>query len=308
MTGPLTDTLTNAAWPDAGAIALSILIPFYKDDPRALLKRLGAQADPGVELIAFDDGRPDPALNEQVGAAIRGLTAPGALLTSRVNRGRAAARNRLARAARGRWLVFLDADMDPGPDFLVRWRLALDSTPLDAVFGGYRAGAPSRETRVHARLAALSDPVDAAARARIGASAVCSSNLAVRADVFQAVPFEESYTGWGWEDVDWALTAARRFKLGHIDNPADHAGLETVPGLIAKFARSGENLARLLQRHPDYAARPGARLALMLARLRAGWLAQIIGAGAARAPLPERVRVIGLKLFRAGAGAKALRP
>lgn len=306
MTGPLTETLTNTAWTNADESVLSVLIPFYKDDPRALLDRLSDQACDGVELIAFDDGRPDAALNDQVGEHIRGLAAPATLLTSRINRGRSGARNRLAGAARGRWLLFLDADMEPGADFLVRWRLALDNTRLDGVFGGYRAGEPSAHTRVHARLAALSDPVDAAARSVIGASAVCSSNLAVRAEAFKAVPFEESYAGWGWEDVDWALSAAARFKLGHIDNPADHGGLETVPALLAKFSRSGGNFAKLLQRHPDYAARPGARMAIMLRRIRAGWLARLAGASAARAPLPDRVRVIGLKLYRAGVGAKAL--
>jgi len=306
MTGPLIESLMNTAWSQAPRARLSILIPFFKDDPQPLLHALAAQAMPGTEIILCDDGRPDAALNSAVAETVLSLETPALLLSSRVNRGRSAARNRMAQAARGVWVLFLDADMEPGPDFLRRWLLALENTSSDAVFGGYAPAAPTQETRVHARLAAASDPVDAAARSRIGATAVCSSNLAARRAVIASVPFHEDYAGWGWEDVDWALSAAQQFQLSHIDNPAAHAGLETVDDLLAKFSRSGENFARLLHRHPDYAARPGAQLARMLRRFRAAWFARITGAAVAKAPLPTRLRVIGLKLYRAGVNAAAL--
>jgi glycosyltransferase involved in cell wall biosynthesis len=306
MTGPLTETVANPSWEQAPCARLSILIPFFKDDPQPLLHALAAQAMPGTEIILCDDGRPDAALNSAVAETVLALETPVLLLSSRVNRGRSAARNRMAQAARGGWVLFLDADMEPGPDFLLRWLLALENTRADALFGGYAPAAPDRKTHVHARLAAASDPVDAAARVRIGATAVCSSNLAVRREVIASVPFHEDYAGWGWEDVDWALCAAQQFQLSHIDNPAAHAGLETVDELLAKFSRSGENFARLLHRHPDYAARPGARLARMLRGFRAAGLARFVGAAAARAPLPTRLRVIGLKLYRAGVNAAAL--
>ncbi len=129
----------------------------------------------------------------------------------------------------------------------------------------------------------------------------------MRADCFAAAPFDEAYCGWGWEDVDWALTAAQRFTLAHVDNPVRHGGLETVDRLLAKFAQSGPNFARLLARHPSYEDRPGARLARTVKRHHAGWLAKLAGGLAARIRyLPIRWRVLGLKLFRAGVAAKAL--
>ncbi|MCR9128354.1 MAG: glycosyltransferase [Alphaproteobacteria bacterium] len=307
MTGPMTETLHNAAWAQCQAVRLSVLIPFYNDDPRPLITALTTTLPEGVEILALDDGRPDHALNSLVASAVNDLKSPCALLTSRINRGRSAARNRLAQASRGAWLLFLDADMVPGPDFITRWLLAMENTGADALFGGYKPGVPTSDTRVHACLAAASDPADAAERSRIGATAVCSSNLAARREVLHTIPFEESYAGWGWEDVDWALSAAQQFRLGHIDNPASHAGLETVDELLSKFARSGENFARLLQRHPDYAARPGAKLALLLQRFRLGWAARLAGSTAARLPLPAHLRVLGLKLYRAGVGAKAVK-
>lgn len=306
MTGLMTEVHANEAFKLSGSIRLSVLIPFFKDDPRALIDQLARSAPAGVEIIAIDDGRPDASLSDAVLDTLHAQACPAALIVSRINRGRSAARNRLAQDARGDWLLFLDADMECGPDFLTRWLLALENTAAHGVFGGYAPAEPTSSTRIHAKLAEASDPADAAARLRIGATAVCSSNLAVRREFLDVAPFDESYSGWGWEDVDWALTAAQHFTLSHIDNPAAHAGLETVPQLLAKFARSGENFARLLRRHPDYAARPGARLTLMLHRFRLGWAARSVGTMAARTPLPDALRVLGLKLYRAGVGARAI--
>jgi len=145
-----------------------------------------------------------------------------------------------------------------------------------------------------------------AERAQEGAFAVCSSNLAVSAAAFATAAFDEGYTAWGWEDVDWALSFARHFALAHIDNPARHGGLETPDRLIEKFSRSGANFARLMERHPEYAARKGAQLALTLKRRGLTTAARIAGRTAALSPLPVKARVLGLKLYRAAIGAEAL--
>lgn len=306
MTGPLTELSPNAAWSRTGPVRLSILVPFFMDDPHPLMEALAHQAPEGLELILCDDGRPDADLSKAVADAVDALDMPAALIVSRLNRGRSATRNRLAKAARGDWLLFLDADMVISPGFLQRWLLAMENTGAHALFGGFTPAPPDPTTRVHAALAKAGDVHDAAQRAQIGAVAVCSSNLAVRRAVLDAVPFDEHYQGWGWEDVDWALSADARFILSHLDNPAAHGGLESVPALLAKFARSGPNFARLIQRHPRYAARPGARLALLVKRMRLGMLARLVGRRFALAPAPLRVRVLGLKLFRAGIAAREL--
>lgn len=306
MSGPLSETLTNTAYQGEAAIRLSVLIPFHRDNPCAQITTLAADAPAGVELIAFDDGRPDEALCEQVRACIMAVQTPAALIASRINLGRSGARNRLAMAARGDWLLFLDADMSVSPGFLTRWLEAIKHSSADALFGGYTPAQATAQTRLHAALARASDVHGAQRRNALGAAAVCSSNLAVRRHVMTECAFDEGYEGWGWEDVDWALSAQQRFTLGHIDNPAAHAGLETARALLDKFARSGPNFARLLKRHPAYASRPGARLALRIVKMRAAGPARMLGAAAARAPLPMALRVLGLKLYRAGVAAEAL--
>ncbi len=304
MSQPVKETLNEAAR-RAPTPLLSVLVPTYRDDPRPLLAALANDGSDEVEVVIYEDGAPDPDLSEALRAAALYATIPVRLITAPVNLGRSAARNRLGELARGGWLLFLDADMRPPGRFVTRWIDILAQTDADAVFGGYEPCAPSSpDTAVHAALAHASDVRSAVERNEIGAVAVCSSNLAVRRSFFAQVPFDEAYSGWGWEDVDWALRAAEAGRVAHADNPAGHGGLETVERLLAKFGAAGPNFARLLARHPDYAQRPGARLALTLRRWRLSDPARAAGAMIARfGLLPARVRALGLKLYRAAAAA-----
>ncbi len=307
MSAPVTRHLSNARWEALSSPRLSVLIPFHQDNPAQLVDTLARSQPGGVEIILFDDGVPDLQLNAALGEQVAALDVPVQLISSRVNHGRSGARNRLAKAARGTWLLFLDADMDISPDFLTRWITHTQTTSAGALFGGFEPVAPTASTRVHAALAEASDVHTAAERNQIGAVAVCSSNLAVRRDLFEQAPFDEGFSGWGWEDVDWALSASAKFDLDHVDNPARHGGLEPVGGLLKKFGQSGPNFARLLDRHPAYAQRPGAKLAKRVRDWRMAGPARIAGNLAARLPvLPVRIRVLGLKLFRAGIAAEAL--
>jgi hypothetical protein len=305
---PLIEEFANAAARGGvGAMRVSVLIPFHRDDPTALLHALAIQAPREVEIVLFDDGAPDPALNAAVRAAAASARPAVRVLTAKTNLGRSAARNRLAARARGAWLLFIDADMAIEDGFLSGWLAQIARTTAKAVFGGYQPAAPaSRSERLHAALAHASDVRDAQARSLIGAVAVCSSNLAVHAPAFAERPFDEGFSGWGWEDVDWALTFSKRFPVAHVDQPARHGGLESPPRLLAKFEKSGPNFARLMARHPDYAARKGARLALAIKRLGLIAAARPAGRAAALAPIPMRLRVAGVKLFRAAVAAQAL--
>jgi glycosyltransferase involved in cell wall biosynthesis len=302
----------NAASQEASAVALSVLIPFYRDDPadllRALAEQIGNARD--IEIVLHDDGEPDPELNAGLARILAAMSQPARLLTSTRNRGRSAGRNLLAAQARGEWLLYLDADMAPAsPAFLPAYRQVMASREADAAFGGYETAWPAQaDYRLHAALARNSDQHDALARTRIGATAYCSSNLLVRAEVMRQIPYDTGFAGWGWEDVDWAVRAAERFNLVHIDNPALHGGLQRVEVLLEKFRIGATNYRRLLDRHPGLARLPGARIARMLGRLpfQAG-LRGLWAALSRSAAVPMKLRVAALKLWRASWTAEAIR-
>ena len=68
----------NAAAREARAIRLSVLIPFYKDDPADLVRALAEQAGSAgdVEILLHDDGEPDPELNARLTRIIAAMTQP----------------------------------------------------------------------------------------------------------------------------------------------------------------------------------------------------------------------------------------
>jgi hypothetical protein len=105
------------------APAFSIVVPAYNAAATlpATLASIRAQQDPDHEVIVVDDGSAD-----DTGDVAERL---GATLVRQANSGPAAARNNGVRAARGRWLAFVDADDWLMPSYLVRMRGLLESRP-----------------------------------------------------------------------------------------------------------------------------------------------------------------------------------
>lgn len=296
--------MESPAWATA-APRLSVLIPFLRDDPVDLLTRLEAEAAVvagAVEVVLLDDGTRDAGLTARLEERLGHSALPARLITLDDNEGRSIGRNRLASAARGDWLLFLDSDMRPdAADFLQNW-LAQTHGPSAVVFGGFSLEQAPNEARfaVHKALSGHAECVAAAERAKQPEKYVYTSNLLVRRDVFEAEAFDPGFTGWGWEDVEWAMRVSRRFPVGHIDNPATHMGLDEVAALTAKYEQSAPNFARVVARHPDIvAAYPSYRLARVLKRLPGLSLARpMLKRAAATAWLPVKARALSLRLYR----------
>ena len=303
----------NPAWADAKP-ALSVLIPFLRDDPSDLLERLATEAGPlrgAVEIVLLDDGTGDAGLSARLAALLRDMSLPARLITLPANEGRAPGRNRLAAAARGGFLLFLDSDMRPdGPRFLQDWAALVRRDAPAVAFGGFSLAQAPTEARfaVHRALAARSECVPCEARARQPEKYVYTSNLLVRRDVFDAEAFDPGFTGWGWEDVEWAIRVARRFPVLHVDNPATHMGLDTVQALAGKYEQSAANFGRMAARHPAVvAAYPSFRAARLLRRLPAlPLLRGLLKRAAGAEGLPAGARAFALRLYRAALYAGAV--
>jgi glycosyltransferase involved in cell wall biosynthesis len=302
-------TVDNAAWADA-APKLSVLIPFFRDDPARLLAVLD-QARAPVEIVLLDDGSDDAALSALVAEIVRAMRIPTRFVRLLANEGRAAGRNRLAAEARTRHLLFLDSDMLPdAPDFLLRWLYLIDLENPAVAFGGFSLDQAPRTyaNAVHRALALRSDCAPASARQRTPEKYVFTSNLLIRRDVFDAEPFDIGFVGWGWEDVEWGMRVSRRHPICHFDNPATHLGLTPASAIAAKFEQSAANFARVVAAHADIVrSYPSYRLAKALKRapLRSIWRPWL-KAAALMDLAPAGPRAFALRLYRAALYAEAV--
>ena len=314
MNAPVQEwVLDNAAWARARP-TLSVLIPFLNDDPRRLIAALDTEAKAlkgKVELVLLDDGAGDDELARNVGEGLQALKLPARLVQLPRNEGRSKGRNRLARHARSRNLLFLDSDMLPdAPDFLgVYLRLLKDEKP-QVVFGGFSVKqAPyRREHRLHRKMALRSDCAPAALRSKAPEKFVFTSNLLISREVFEAESFDEGFKGWGWEDVEWGVRVSRKHPILHIDNTATHLGLDPARIIAMKYEQSAANFARLLRSHPDVVMRyPTYRVARLMKKIPlAGLWRPVLKAVALVESAPLGVRAFCMRLYRVAVTAQAI--
>jgi len=320
--------MSNSTLSNANGPVLSVLIPTYRDDPRPLIWALHAEIlehalGDAVEIVVFDDGSGDDALAQNIANALAGGPAPGHLVRAPENVGRAAARNRLAHTARGAWALYLDADMAPSsPVFLTQWLAIAEDADADAasasvIFGGFQvpdvaadteAGRADHTPSLHQALAERGDTASVAERRMSPVRHVFTSNLLARTNILRICPFDEGFSGWGWEDVEWARRASALTSIAHADNPAAHGGWVDDTTVLNRFRASAENFARLVRAHPDFARElPLWRAARVFAGAPVLNLLRPAFAAAARAyRWPPRLRTLGAKLWRASWYGEAL--
>ena len=291
---------------------LSVLTPYYHYDPCPLIELLAREAadlNGAVELVLLDDGGGDAALNARVQACLAQSAMPARLVVLSANQGRARGRNLLFSHARCDYGLFLDCDMAPdSPDFLRIWLDLLEAERPVAAFGGFSLNQirPKDDQQLHYALQIRGECINAQMRRRAPEKYVYTSNLLVHRSALAGEPFDEGFTGWGWEDVEWGMRVAQRWGVTHLDNTATHMGLDAAPALLAKYEQSGVNFARILQKHPqvvrDY---PSYRVSRLFRRLpaRAIWRPWLKAVALSAAPLS--LRVLCAKLYRAALYAEA---
>ena len=305
--------LINPAWTLAKPV-LSVLIPFHRDDPCDLIRALDREAarlGGSIEIVLLDDGTGDEELARKVENQIATGRLPARFVRLRENEGRARGRNRLTAHARGSAFLFLDADMRPDDDrFLQTWADFVALKDPAVAFGGFSLtqSPKHRKFKVHRRMAAKAECVPFFQRALTPEKYVYTSNLLVRRDAFAAEVFDDAFTGWGWEDVEWAMRMVRRFTVVHVDNPASHLGLDTAAGLATKYEQSVGNYARVVALHPEIVSTyPSYRAATLLKKLPALGLWRGLFKQAALFPLlPSSTRAFALRLYRAALYAETV--
>lgn len=236
------------------ATKLSLIVTTYNrpDALRAVLDALACQQGAGeFEVLVADDGsRPDTA--ELVAAHARSYPVP-LLHVWQEDAGfrAAAARNKAALRASGDYLIFLDGDCLPLPDFCARhrrlleagWCVAGSRVLLSETFTGSLLAGANPAQVVHWRSA---DWRAAVKRRQANKATACrrwplgplrklggrrwqrvrTCNLGVwRSDFVAVNGFDESFNGWGYEDSDFAVRLLRhgvRVKDGRFSVPVLH--------------------------------------------------------------------------------------
>lgn len=311
MSTPQEVRVANAAWGD-GAAKLSVLIPFKGkgDDPSNLIIMLGRETV-AVELVILDDGTGDPVLADRVAQVVRASPLPALFISLPSNVGRAKGRNRLAAEARSGHFLFLDSDMAPDDDaFLGSWLAHIAAEDPPVTFGGFslKQVPLRRDQALHRQMAAHSDCLPSEVRRLHAEKHIFTSNLLVRRDVFAADSFDEGFSGWGWEDVEWGMRVARRWPIRHIDNTATHLGLDTAATLALKYEQSATNFARVATNHPEVVrSYPSYRVAQALKRapLRSLWR-PVLKALALTDGAPLPARAFAMRLYRAALYAETI--
>ena len=292
---------------------LTIAVPTYRDDPTALVSALAkcTNADE-ISLLIYDDGTGDEQLTTACKQAIQTWPSSSVLITGSENKGRSHARNRLIAHAKTDWILFLDADMLPdGRDFLERYTSTIAEHPKPAVISGgfsLKQVRPNTAQALHAAQSLNSECVSAIERSKEPGLYIFTSNILVHRTVLSSIGFDDGFSGWGWEDVDWGLRVAEAFPIIHIENTATHLGLDDTDTILAKYGESGANFARLVSRHPEATrkmnlAQAARKLARLPGRSRVAYASRWI----ARSSLPNSLRLKALKLFRAATYAEHLK-
>ena len=307
MSASVTD---NRAWKAANPV-ISVLIPFFRDDPGRLLAALDRETVKEVEIVILDDGSGDAGLAGRITQQVASLNLPARFVALFENQGRSKGRNRLAANARGKWLLFLDSDMLPdSPDFLATYLRLVEREAPAVAFGGFSLDqAPLiREHALHRAMALQSDCAPVEVRRTEPEKHVFTSNLLVRRDVFDSEAFDEGFSGWGWEDVEWAMRVSRKHPIVHIANTATHLGLDKAQTMAAKYEQSAANFARVVAGHRDIVSRyPSYKVARALKPmpLRKVWRPALKGIALAEAaPIP--MRAFAMRLYRAALYAEAV--
>lgn len=180
------------------APTVTVVVP-TRDRPDQLarcLAALDAQTATSFEIVVVDDASVDGAAV----AAVAGGTARTVLVRG-AGAGPAAARNLGADRARGRVLCFTDDDCRPSPGWVAALAARIDG-------GAVAVAGPTRNGRPDDPFAAASQTItnhlaDASRDGSSGPPFAPTSNLAVRADVFGQVRFDETFPLAAGEDREW---------------------------------------------------------------------------------------------------------
>jgi glycosyltransferase involved in cell wall biosynthesis len=221
---------------------VSVVVP-TRDRPASLSRCLTALAAQTVsddlDVIVVDDGSTQPA------AIVAATRQHGFVRLIRLHHGGpAAARNAGARSARGKCICFTDDDCEPAAGWAEALACAIGAG-ADAVAGRTLSADPGSAIAAAAEIVAEA-PELASVLSNGGLSFAPTNNLACRADVLAAVPFDERYRAAAGEDRDWCARLAAAGYVLRAEPGAElvHRPSETLRAFLRQQVRYGRGAYR----------------------------------------------------------------
>ncbi|MCD0471654.1 glycosyltransferase [Flavobacterium sp. JAS] len=217
---------------------LSFLIPVYNYNALPLVNELVKQCNfNGInfEILCQDDASnsQENTINQEINQLYN-----CSFFINETNLGRGKNINSLAQKAKHDWLLILDCDTFPAQNsFVKKYVDIISDLKNNIVFGGiiYENKKPEKEQLLRWIYGQKRET-----------SAILTSNLLIKKEVFLQFPFDESITKYGYEDLRFfSVLKANHFEISQIENPTFHLNLETSIQFLNKTKTALENLVFL---------------------------------------------------------------
>jgi glycosyltransferase involved in cell wall biosynthesis len=225
----------------SGGPLLSIVIPTFNNGwiLHRTIDRLRAQDAPldRFEIVVVDDGSGDGSTD-----GLETAGPPAVRVVRQRNQGRSVARNRGAAEARGRVLLFLDADVWASPG-LVAAHLRHHAGRGHLGVQGPSPPAPESLTTLFMRACHVWPDWTRRRLEDLSPFHVITRNFSVDREAFvRAGGFDEGFTGYGWEDMELAIRLTRHGVLLRYEPAAlaHHYHIQTLEEAREKLRQAGE--------------------------------------------------------------------
>ncbi len=235
---------------------ISVIIPTYNNREvlRETIRALREQtlAPELYEIVVVDDGSTDGTA-EMVADLSAGLPAAGnheikagtgraIRYVTQANRGRSAARNLGVRTAQGRIVVFLDSDLWATSTLLAEHHRHYPAEVTGRGVQGRTVTHPESRVTPFMKVKEMTPDLTIRRRRDLSPFHVTTRNCSMlRQDVLEAGGFDETFSGYGWEDIELAIRMHARGVRFEYEPLAlgFHHHVEDLLGVREKLRQAG---------------------------------------------------------------------